>query len=163
MSVAVWAATSFRASTLCSASHDEQDMGICSNIIQTMLQTYCWLTHYGSNVRCNCRKFVCVCPSNGSTRGISLLPLGYSASCFQNPLWFCHQHASINFTWRVARIVAFLLEKSHLWFSCTWPLMAYYKPTILQLFQTDLEEGTTTFQRGRIYVSKQTDRQQANR
>jgi hypothetical protein len=31
--------------------------------------------------------------------------------------------------------------------------MAYYKPTILQLFQTDLEEGTTTFQRAEESVS----------
>jgi len=42
--------------------------------------------------------------------------------------------------------------------------MAYYKPTILQLFQTDLEEGTTTFQRAeesmsvnKLTGSRQTD------
>jgi hypothetical protein len=42
--------------------------------------------------------------------------------------------------------------------------MAYYKPTILQLFQTDLEEDTTTFQRAeesmsvnKLTGSRQTD------
>jgi len=42
--------------------------------------------------------------------------------------------------------------------------MAYYKPTILQLFQADLEEGTTTFQRAeesmsvnKLTGSRQTD------
>jgi hypothetical protein len=131
-----------------------------------MLQTYFWFTQCGSNVSCNYRTrvCVCVCPSCGSTRSISLLPVGHSASCFQNPLWFCHRHAPLIFTGRVACIVAFLLEKSHLWFSCTWPLMAYYKPTILQLFQADLEEGTTTFQRAeesmsvnKLTGSRQTD------
>jgi len=31
--------------------------------------------------------------------------------------------------------------------------MAYYKPTILQLFQTDLQEGTTTFHRAEESMS----------
>jgi len=111
-----------------------------------------------------CVVCVCVCVSCRSTRNISLLPVKYSASCFQNPLWFYHRLASLIFTRREACIVAFLLEKSYLWFSCTWPLMAYYKPTILQLFQTDLGEGTTTFQRAeesmsvnKLTGSRQTD------
>jgi hypothetical protein len=42
--------------------------------------------------------------------------------------------------------------------------MAYYKPTILQLFQTDLEEGTTTFQRAEesMSVNKMTGSRQTD-